>query len=618
MAGASRFGIFVNYRREDASGHAGRLAADLGLRFPAAQIFQDIDRIDPGADFIDTIKAALEQCDVVLVVIGPAWTRVIDKKGRRRLENPNDFVALEIVSALQRKIRVIPVLVGGADMPDPEELPEQIKELTRRQAHEITDSRWKYDVDQLSEKIRRLAEVKKTETVPRPPEPRPIPNPQKPTPQSPPGQGDSVSRGQPPPATGSGKKRKIVGIISGGLIVIGLTVLFIVGRSPTKLTVENGAAAPQTPNAPKAIEVRIGHVAPLTGGIAHLGKDNENGARLAIDEANAAEVKIGGANVTFKLLAEDDAAEPRTGVTVAQKLVDARVAGVVGHLNSGTSIPAAPIYASAGIPVISGSATNPKLTELGFRSQFRAVGRDDQQGPAIATYIASQRLAKVVAIVDDATAYGEGVANGVESRLRLAGIRVLPREKGTDKTTEWKAVLTKIRTRSPDAIFYGGMDATAGPLLRQARDLGVHAVFAFGDGACTDMMSRLAGRAAEGMVCSQAGIPPEYANRRFVAAYKKKFHADPILYAPYTYDAAKLLIEAMKQAESTEPRNYLPVLRAITYKGATGTIQFDEKGDRRDSEITIFTMAAGRIEPLAFVRGERVFTASEFSQLAQQ
>ena len=151
-------------------------------------------------------------------------------------------------------------------------------------------------------------------------------------------------------------------------------------------------------------EVKIGHVGPLTGGIAHLGKDNENGARLAIEQANAAKVKIDGKEVKFTLVAEDDQADPKVGATVAQKLVDAKVSGVVGHLNSGTSIPASPIYSQAGIPVISGSATNPKLTEQGFKTQFRVVGRDDQQGPAIASYLAESKKPKLVAVIDDATA----------------------------------------------------------------------------------------------------------------------------------------------------------------------------------------------------------------------
>jgi len=363
---------------------------------------------------------------------------------------------------------------------------------------------------------------------------------------------------------------------------------------------------------PAGVEIRIGHVGPLTGGIAHLGKDNENGARLAVEEANAAGIKIDGKEVKFTFLAEDDQADPKTGTTVAQKLVDAKVAGVVGHLNSGTSIPASPIYAQAGVPVISGSATNPKLTEQGFKSQFRVVGRDDQQGPAIASYLATTKKPKLVAVIDDATAYGEGIANEVEKTLKAANIKVLPREKGTDKTTDWKAVLTKLRGRSPDAVFYGGMDATGGPLLKQGRELGIKAVFSFGDGACTDKMKELAGDAAEGMLCSQAGIPPQAADKKFLEAYKKKFNMAPILYAPFTYDAANLLIAAMQKANSADPKKYLPELQRIDFTGATGKIAFDDKGDRKDAEMTIFTMQGGKLDPIAIVKGGRTMTYEEF------
>jgi len=361
-------------------------------------------------------------------------------------------------------------------------------------------------------------------------------------------------------------------------------------------------------------DIKIGHVGPITGGIAHLGKDNENGARLAIEQANEAKIKLGGKEVKFVLVAEDDQADPKVGTTVAQKLVDAKVAGVVGHLNSGTSIPASPLYNGAGIPVISGSATNPKLTEQGFKTQFRVVGRDDQQGPAIASYLANNNKPKTVAIIDDATAYGEGIANEVEKTLKAASIAVLPREKGTDKTTDWKAVLTKLKGRDPDAIFYGGMDATGGPLMKQGRELGIKAVFAFGDGACTEEMAKLAGLAAEGLLCSQAGIPVAAADKGFLEAYKKKFNADPILYAPFTYDAANLLIAAMKKADSPDPAKYLPELARITYKGATGEISFDAKGDRKDAEMTIFTLQGGKIVPLAVIKGGKTIPFAEFSK----
>ncbi|HEY6720972.1 MAG TPA: branched-chain amino acid ABC transporter substrate-binding protein [Burkholderiales bacterium] len=369
----------------------------------------------------------------------------------------------------------------------------------------------------------------------------------------------------------------------------------------------------QSPSA-AGITILIGHVAPLTGGIAHLGKDNENGARLAVEEANAAKIKIDGKDVRFEMLAEDDQSDPKVGTTVAQKLVDAKVVGVVGHLNSGVTIPASAIYngTTPPTPMITGSATNPKLTEQGFKNVFRVVGRDDQQGPAIANYLAATVKPKLAAVIDDATAYGEGLANEVEKALKAAGVKVLPRERGTDKTTDWKAVLTKVKGRNPDAVFYGGMDATGGPLLRQGRELGVKAVFSFGDGACTDRMSQLAGSAADDLLCSQAGIPPLAASKNFLDAYKKRFSVEPILYSPFTYDATNLLIEAMKQANSADPAKYLPVLQKIDFAGATGRISFDDKGDRKDAEMTIFTMKLGKLLPIAIIKSGKTIKYDDF------
>src|SRR5476649_994773 len=358
--------------------------------------------------------------------------------------------------------------------------------------------------------------------------------------------------------------------------------------------------------------VKLGHVGPLTGGIAHLGKDNENGARLAVDEANAKGIKLGGKKVRFELMAEDDQADPKLGPVIAQKFADAKAAGVVGHLNSGVTIPASAIYNQAGIPMISGSSTNPQLTEQAFKTVFRVVGRDDQQGPAIASYLAGVVKPKTAAVIDDATAYGEGLANEVEKTLKAAGVKVLPREKGTDKTTDFKAILTKIKGKKPDAVFYGGMDATGGPLMKQGRELGIKAEFAFGDGACTDKMKELAGDASEGLLCSQAGIPVQAASKKFLDAYRAKFNVDPILYSPFTYDSTNLLIAAMKKANSSDPAKYLPELAKISYDGASGTIAFDDKGDRKEAEMTIFTMKGGKIEPIAVIKNSRTIKFEDF------
>jgi branched-chain amino acid transport system substrate-binding protein len=363
------------------------------------------------------------------------------------------------------------------------------------------------------------------------------------------------------------------------------------------------SATSSTAAAPAAggVTVTIAHAGPLTGSIAHLGKDDENGVALAIDQANQQKITIDGKPVTFKMVSEDDQADPKTGTTVAQKLVDEKVAAVIGHLNSGVSIPASEVYAKAGIPMVSGSATNPQLTERGLKTVFRTVGRDDQQGPAIASYIANELKAKKVAIADDKTAYGEGLANEVEKTLKGDKVSVVGRERTTDKETDFKAILTKIKSKNPDVVFYGGMDATGGPLLKQARELGIKAVFAFGDGACTDEMSKLAGQSAEGMVCSQAGLPREAADPEFVKAFNAKF-GEIKQYAPYFYDGTLAVIEAMKKANSTDPAKFAPEIFNVSFKGATGEVQFDQKGDRKNAEMTIFKMEGGKVKPVAIVK----------------
>jgi branched-chain amino acid transport system substrate-binding protein len=278
------------------------------------------------------------------------------------------------------------------------------------------------------------------------------------------------------------------------------------------------------------------------------------------------------------------------------------------------TIPASAVYNQAGIPMISGSATNPKLTEQGFKVTFRTVGRDDQQGPAIASYLTSEFKPKSVAVIDDATAYGEGLANEVDKTLKAAGVAVLPREKGTQDTRDWKAILTKLKGKNPEAIFYGGMDSAAGPLMKQARELGIKAVFAFGDGACTDKMKELAGAASEGLVCSQAGIPVQAATRGFLDAYRAKFNSDPLIYAPFTYDATNLILSAMQAANSTDPAKYLPELAKIKFDGASGHIEFDEKGDRKDAEMTIFTMKEGKVVPVAIIKGGKSIKFEDFGK----
>jgi len=231
--------------------------------------------------------------------------------------------------------------------------------------------------------------------------------------------------------------------------------------------------------------VKIGHVGPMTGAIAHLGKDNELGAKLAIEDLNAKGIKLGGQAVKFELLSEDDGADPKQGTSAATKLVDAKVNGVIGHLNSGTTIPASKIYHDAGIPQISPSATNPKYTLQGFKSAFRVVAHDGQLGGTLGRYAVKDLKSKNIAIIDDRTAYGQGVADEFQKAVKAAGGKVVGREFTNDKATDFNAILTKLKGTKPDLVFYGGMDAVAGPMLRQMKQLGIAANFMGGDGICT-------------------------------------------------------------------------------------------------------------------------------------
>ncbi|HMN64475.1 MAG TPA: branched-chain amino acid ABC transporter substrate-binding protein [Burkholderiaceae bacterium] len=363
------------------------------------------------------------------------------------------------------------------------------------------------------------------------------------------------------------------------------------------LAIASVFAAAVAPAAAQTV-VKIGHVAPLTGSIAHLGKDNELGAKLAIEELNAKKLTIGGKQVTFELLSEDDAGDPKQGTAAAQKLVDAGVVGVVGHLNSGTSIPASRIYSDAGIPQISPSSTAPKYTQQGFKTTFRVVANDGQLGGTLGRYAVKDIKAKSIAIIDDRTAYGQGVADEFMKSAKAAGGKVVGREYTNDKATDFNAILTKLKGAKPDLIFYGGMDAVGGPMMRQMKQLGIDARFMGGDGICTTEMAKLAGDAlGDGkVVCAEAGgVTADKAAvmEAFRKKFKEKTGLEVQLYAPYVYDAVNVMVAAMQKANSTDPKKYLPELAKIQYDGVTGRISFDKHGDVKDGTLTLYTFKNG-------------------------
>lgn len=355
------------------------------------------------------------------------------------------------------------------------------------------------------------------------------------------------------------------------------------------------------------VVVKIGHVGPTSGAIAHLGKDNENGARMAIDELNAKGVMIGGKKAKFELLAEDDGADPKQGTAAAQKLVDSKVNGVIGHLNSGTTIPASKIYFDAGVPQISPSATNPKYTRQGYKTAFRVVADDTQLGGTLGRYAVKELKGKTFAVIDDRTAYGQGVAEEFSKAVKASGGSIAEQQFTNDKATDFTAILTAIKAKKPDVVFFGGMDAVAGPMLRQMKQLGISAKFMGGDGICSGELPKLAaGSMADGqVVCAEAG-GVEGAQKagmdKFKDDFKKKFGADVQIYAPYVYDAVMVMADSMVKAGSADPAKYLPALAKANYKGVTGNISFDDKGDIKNGALTLFTYKGEKREQIAVVR----------------
>ena len=349
--------------------------------------------------------------------------------------------------------------------------------------------------------------------------------------------------------------------------------------------------------------VRIGHVGPVSGPQAHYGKENENGARRAVEDLNARGVTIGGKKVRFELIAEDDAADPKQGTAAAQKLCDAKVNGVVGHLNSGTSIPASKIYNDCGIPHISPSSTNPKLTQQGYKTTFRVLANDNALGAGLALHAVNNLKLKRIAMIDDRTAYGQGVAEVFKKTAAANGVQIVDEQYTTDKATDFMAILTAIKSKNPDGVFYGGMDPQAGPMLRQMQQLGMTKVAYFGgDGICTVKLAELSGGAKtlDNVVCAEGGVSLEKmkGGAEWRKRYDTKFPNQFQIYAPYVYDATMVLVDAMVRANSADPKVYTPFIGKADYQGVTARIQFDDVGDLKVPAMTLSSYKAGKKVPL--------------------
>lgn len=343
------------------------------------------------------------------------------------------------------------------------------------------------------------------------------------------------------------------------------------------------------------LTVKIGSANPLTGPFAHWGRDADNGVQLAVEEANASGVTLGGQKVKFEVVSEDDQADPKTATQVAQRFIDSGVVAVVGHLTSGAAIPASRIYSDAGVPMVAGSVTSPKFTQQGYSNTFRIIANDLQQGQALAKFAVGQLKAQRIAVIDDRTTYGQGLADDFAKSVEAAGGKVVKREYTTNSATDFMAILTSLKGQNPDLIFYGGMDAQAGPMVKQLRKLGIKAAFMGADGVNTPEFAKLGGKDAEGAYASSAGAPkeamPGFAS--FNDKFKARFKTDIQAYAPYTYDAARVLIDAMKRADSADPKKFLPEIGKTQLQGVTGAIAFEPNGDIKNGAVSLYQLQAG-------------------------
>jgi branched-chain amino acid transport system substrate-binding protein len=351
--------------------------------------------------------------------------------------------------------------------------------------------------------------------------------------------------------------------------------------------------------------VKIGVSAPLTGGAASLGKDTENGVRMAIDEANSQHISIGGEPVQFVINSVDDQGDPRVGMQVAQKLVDDGTAVVIGPLNSGVVLPTSQVYAAAGIPMLLASATNPSITQRGLKTIYRMIPTDAQNAKVAGKYAVTVSKAARIAVLDDRTAFGQGEAEEFVKAVKAAGGQIVTQEYTNDKAVDFRAQLTRIKGANADLVYFGGLDSQAGLVVKQMKQLGMRAQFLGGGAVADTVFTKIAGPSSEGAMAWEYGRPLSELPRgnEFADKYKGKFGIENLTYSPFAYDATWLAINAMKKAQSVKPAAFGPAIRSMDYAGITGNISFDSNGDQKNPISTLYQVSSGKMQAVKTMSG---------------
>lgn len=369
---------------------------------------------------------------------------------------------------------------------------------------------------------------------------------------------------------------------------------------PSALAIAAGLACAASAFAQEQV-VKIGHSGPLSGPNTFAGRDNDNGVRLAIEELNARKISVGGKTLKFELVSEDDQCDAKTGVAVAQKFVDTGVRYVMGPYCSGVTIPASRVYDGGGT-LVSTVGTNPKITQAGYKNLFRIVASDVQAGANMAAYAANVLKAKKVAVIDDRTAFGQGLADEFAKEAQKLGLTVVGREFTTDKATDFMAILTTLKAKQPEAIFYGGYAPQAAPMARQMKQLGIGAKLLGGDTLCSPEMTKLGGDAVNDVVyCAYAGMlmDSDAGAKAFQEKFKKRFGQNPDVYGPFYYDQVMNIGEAMHKSGSIDPAKVGAAIHQNAYKGVMGEYAYDDKGNRVKAPVVVMTFQGGKAKPLA-------------------
>ena len=371
-------------------------------------------------------------------------------------------------------------------------------------------------------------------------------------------------------------------------LFLSLAAVLLVGAVLTGCQKAGETQAPAT--------IKIGLAGAQTGSDGEIGLSMLNGSKVAIDEWNAKGGVLGKKIETISL---DDEASGQKAVTVAQSLIDAGIVAVIGHFNSGCTIPASRIYNDAKIVEISPGSTNPQYTEQGFPYAFRICGRDDQQGAVIANYLHDQLKANKIAILDDKTTYGEGLATVVKNTFESKGGHVVMFQGIGKNDLDFRANISVVNGSGAEAFVWGGMYGQGGPLCVQLRQAGLTVPFVSDDGCMDQKFVDTVGNNAPNVFVS---FGKDYSSRPEAQAFVKKYqdtYNRPVgAYSVYGYDAANVLLTAIEKAQSTDADKVAAVIKSQRFDTIQGDIEFDSKGDLKIADYVIWTVKDGKLQEL--------------------